>query len=206
VKASFKHRAPIEKISRYLALEIDDLVGSINTQPISVGEARIFSGPGSPENRIVGTLGDHYLRTDGDSSTMLYRKATGSNTATGWMPFVTHGNWTPVDLSGAGLVFPAAVGEYSRIGHRVEFTGQVTFPATASGAVAIIGGLPVTATAFNTAVTIGYLSAGIAGVHSRVQPSTSQIIFTIEITGAGVTNVQLTTAVIVFSGSYRATT
>jgi hypothetical protein len=206
VKASFKHRAPIEKLSRYLALEIDDLVGSINTQPLFVGAARIFSGAGSPEGIIVGTLGDHYLRTDGDSSTALYRKATGANTATGWMPFVTHGSWTPIDSSGAGLVFAAAVGEYSRIGHRFDFTGQVTYPATASGAAAIIGGLPVTATAFNSAVTIGFQAGGVAGLQARVQASTTTINVTIEITAAAVTNVQLTGAILVFSGSYRATT
>lgn len=49
------------------------------------------------------------------------------------------------DASGDGLVFPAAYYDYERSGRRVTVCGRVTFPATASGAAAKIGGLPVAA-------------------------------------------------------------
>lgn len=54
----------------------------------------------------------------------------------------SEGTWTPVDNSGAGLVFAAASGSWEKNGRQVTVRGQVTYPVTASGAVASIGGLP----------------------------------------------------------------
>jgi hypothetical protein len=52
------------------------------------------------------------------------------------------GTWTPIDSSGAGLVFTSASGTYTKIGKLCYITGALTFPATASVSVATIGGLP----------------------------------------------------------------
>ena len=55
------------------------------------------------------------------------------------------GTWTPVDGSGAGLVFTTVTGFYTKVGRLVTCTFGLTFPATASGADVTIGGLPYTA-------------------------------------------------------------
>jgi hypothetical protein len=53
------------------------------------------------------------------------------------------GTWTPVDSSGAGLTFDAGTtGIYTKIGRVVYVSASVRYPATASAANAIIGGLP----------------------------------------------------------------
>jgi hypothetical protein len=52
------------------------------------------------------------------------------------------GTWTPIDSSGASLSFTGASGTYVKIGSLCYITGALTFPATASGADVIIGGLP----------------------------------------------------------------
>src|SRR5690606_36705551 len=52
------------------------------------------------------------------------------------------GSWTPIDTSGASLSFAAAAGTYYKIGDRVVAFGNVTYPATASGASSEIGNLP----------------------------------------------------------------
>jgi len=52
------------------------------------------------------------------------------------------GTWTPIDSSGAGLVFTSASGTYTKIGKLCYITGALTFPATASVSTATIGGLP----------------------------------------------------------------
>lgn len=61
---------------------------------------------------------------------------------------ITTGTWTPIDSSGASLVFTLAFGNYMRIGTGsgsiIIATGQCTYPATANGANAKIGGLPFT--------------------------------------------------------------
>jgi hypothetical protein len=54
------------------------------------------------------------------------------------------GTWTPVDGSGAGLSFSNTSGNcfYTKIGRLVTATFRVTYPSTASGSFAYIGGLP----------------------------------------------------------------
>lgn len=52
------------------------------------------------------------------------------------------GTWTPVDGSGAGLTFTAASGRWTRSGRMVFWQCVVTYPTTASGAAAEVGGLP----------------------------------------------------------------
>jgi|TARA_R110000868_G_scaffold197060_2_gene443230 hypothetical protein len=54
------------------------------------------------------------------------------------------GAWTPVDSSGAGLVFLNQSGKYTKIGRQVTANGQLAFPATISAADIVIGGLPFT--------------------------------------------------------------
>ena len=55
------------------------------------------------------------------------------------------GTWTPIDSSGAGLTFTDNTGTYVKIGSLCYITGYLSFPSTASGANAIIGGLPFAA-------------------------------------------------------------
>ena len=51
------------------------------------------------------------------------------------------GSWTPVDASGAALAL-TAVGRYVRIGNLVMVQANITYPGTANGGPAMLGGLP----------------------------------------------------------------
>lgn len=81
------------------------------------------------------------------------------------------GTWTPIDGSGAGLSFSNTSGNctYTKIGRTVFASFRVTYPSTANGAAARIGGFPFT-TANNTVNTQPVcfseqsLSAGAMGV------------------------------------------
>jgi hypothetical protein len=57
-------------------------------------------------------------------------------------PPAYYGSWTPTDVSGAGLVFPTAVGQYGLVGRVATLWFQVVYPATANSAPAYLGGLP----------------------------------------------------------------
>jgi hypothetical protein len=57
---------------------------------------------------------------------------------------VSAGSWTPVDSSGASLIFTTVSATYNKIGNMVFASFQLTFPATANASQAVIGGLPVT--------------------------------------------------------------
>ena len=52
------------------------------------------------------------------------------------------GSWTPIDTSGAGLVFASPIGRYSRNGNLITVFLQMAMPATANAAAVSIGGLP----------------------------------------------------------------
>lgn len=79
--------------------------------------------------------------------------------------------WTPIDGSGAGLTFAAASGIYVKIGRLVMATFGLTYPVTADGTVARIGGFPF---AFDSAAggdgafsaSFGYSDLNTTGVWS----------------------------------------
>jgi hypothetical protein len=54
----------------------------------------------------------------------------------------TIGAWTPVDTSGAGLVFQTPLGRFCLIGRVLYVWASLLYPTTSSGAPASIGGLP----------------------------------------------------------------
>lgn len=85
MKSIFKNRAEVQRVSGAIAEALDELVNAINTPPVYVGPASIRSGTLTPQGRLVGNPGDLFLRTDGGTSTTLYVKETGTNTATGWV-------------------------------------------------------------------------------------------------------------------------
>ena len=79
-------RAQIEALPGgfHIYQAIDYVARAVGLSPTYVGSARILSGTGAPESRVVGSIGDLYLRTDGSTSTTLYVKTSGARTSTGW--------------------------------------------------------------------------------------------------------------------------
>lgn len=68
------------------------------------------------------------------------------------------GAWTPIDGSGAGLIFTSNAGIYIKVGNLVWVSGQFTIPSNASGANAYVAGLPYTVA--NTQAAQAYLTTG----------------------------------------------
>ena len=69
------------------------------------------------------------------------------------------GTWTPSDGSGAGLSFTITSAAYVRIGRQVTCTAQLTYPATASAANAVISGLPFTSGNYGGGTIKGWFAA-----------------------------------------------
>jgi hypothetical protein len=226
MKALFLNRQTVQQLSGEVAMAIDELVSANNVQPLEVGEAKIRSGLGSPEGRLLGNPGDLFLRTDGGIGSVLYLKGTGTNTKTGWItlwafPAIqvpstdpntlddyeeagagTVKGWTPSDGSGAGLAFTVNNATYTKIGRLVHVTGSVTYPATASGAGAIWAGLPFAASA--EAGLYSYVNTTGAGILGYI-PVGSTTIQLRDFAFAQKTNVQMTGATVAFTGSYPST-
>lgn len=120
----------------------------------------VISGSGLPyvtATTISSTVANQ-LNTDLATGLSAVITKDGQTTTTGVIPFAsgisigggatlsnyTQGTWTPVDASGAALAFTVARATYVRIGSVYFCDMYLTYPATANGADAQIGGLPGT--------------------------------------------------------------
>ena len=100
--------------------------GTDSHQWLSNGDYKIVNG-----NLIIGTSGKgiDFSATPGTGTSEL-------------LADYEEGNWTPIDSSGAGLVLSVTSAIYTKIGRQVTCWANLAYPATASGASAVIGGLP----------------------------------------------------------------
>lgn len=106
------------------------------------------------------------------------------------------GTWTPTDASGAGLTFASATGKYTRIGRQVTYFAWVTYPTTASGAAAVIGGLPFVAASTNDGH--GVTSYNSAGFQMFLRPNATNTITAVKNDNTTPTNANLTGALFGF--------
>ena len=100
--------------------------------------------------------------------------------------------WTPTDASGAALTFVALDGWYYRVGRLCHAFATFTYPATADGSNARIGGLPFLSASLDGARS-GNLSYTTSAVASKfLMESNSRISNFYTAAGAIVTNAQMT--------------
>jgi hypothetical protein len=114
--------------------------------------------------------------------------------------------WVPSDQSGAGLTFSGVSVNYTRHDNMIFAYGRVTYPVTANGANAKIGGLPVTVANQNYAS--GAQPAAATGVAFAMVCSANGNTTTFSFFNAAglaaITNAQLSGAIVVFNLVYPA--
>jgi len=110
----------------------------------------------------------------------------------------TYGTFTPADFSGAGLVFPTAVGTFARHGRLVFLWMHVVYPATSNAAQATIGGFPAIVAA-----------PGAGGVHGYgkflfwyIPDGTAYMIPIEPLSGSFQTNANMSGANVIVSATY----
>lgn len=114
------------------------------------------------------------------------------------------GSWTPADGSGAALSLTSVSGSYVKVGRMVNVWGAFTYPVTASGANAVISGLPFATNngSGGASGTITYCSSATPRFFlSTVNASTIALYGS---TGAPVTNANLSTVTFVVHVAYLA--
>lgn len=203
-----------------------DLMTSGNTDRVAYIKAVNTSGGGGATDVIIATNGDFATPVDAlkVDSTGNITAITGNliqGTAAKGINFTANtpaagmtsqllnwyeeGTWTPTDASGAGLTltYTAAEMRYTRMGRVVMIQGQITYPATASTATALIGGLPFTSSASNRAgLVLGANTFALAyGLFVSIG---SPYIEVSKVAGSGAqaTNVNLSGTTFAFSGTY----
>jgi hypothetical protein len=118
---------------------------------------------------------------------------------------VVQGPWTPVDASGAGLVFVGAEGVYQQIGNMVFYQGAAAYPVTASVAAAKIGGLPKNI--YSGGFPVGRAGCSINSGNSIATQAEHNVgsnsISLIKAGPAAATNADMSGKYLYFSGMYR---
>jgi hypothetical protein len=117
--------------------------------------------------------------------------------------YAQRGTWTPTDASGAGLALTIDSAIWFRQKNLIIARAAVTYPATASGANAAIGGLPFTVAGFGSANQQGFISYSDIGTVRFMIPAqgTRNVLFFNP--GAFVTNAQVSTATFYFTAIYE---
>ncbi len=116
--------------------------------------------------------------------------------------FVNSGptTWTPADGSGAALVFTSVSGSYYRVGKLIVASFRLTYPVTADGTNANIGGLPFSAADIGTSSVYGgsavFSSAGASAVLVAAVTRSTTAFNLLNASGAFVVNSGLSAIVI----------
>jgi hypothetical protein len=102
------------------------------------------------------------------------------------------GTWTPTDASGASLSLTTSNARYTKIGNMVYCSATITYPTTASGSAARVGGLPFTS--ISSSVYGGYIRYTDSGLALSIAQSANGSTFEFYTSaGAATTNVSLST-------------
>lgn len=153
---------------------------------------------GAVDTQIIGGISLSNSTNYSDSATRtvlsgLIKDATGIPVFT----FPT-GTWTPIDSSGAGLSFSSVSAYYKNLGGGLAYVNfALTYPATASGADAVIGGMPFTAmntTASSQGGSVTVTNLTIAC--TLFVASNSSVMGFYDFSGTRITNAQLSGKVI----------
>jgi hypothetical protein len=111
------------------------------------------------------------------------------------------GTWTPVDSSGAGLGLTVSAAKYTKIGNIVTLSATINYPATASGAAVLIGGIPFTVAGSTAGTSRPWTDAG---VDFTLFVYSSFGVFMRTNANVDITNAQMSGKFIYFSLQYQA--
>ena len=142
------------------------------------------------------SVGNATPTTSGAGITFPATQSASSNANT--LDDYEEGTWTPVDESGASLTFTSVTGNYTKIGNQVTCWGRLTYPSTASGLGAQLGGLPFSASAVGSSSGGGMLSYSTTASLTMVRPAGGSI-YLQNNTGGLTLNSALSTVQIMFA-------
>jgi hypothetical protein len=113
------------------------------------------------------------------------------------------GTWTPTDASGAGLSLTINSAFYTKIGRQVSIQAFITYPSTASGSTAYLGGMPFTPLSNSNYFSPSVINtnAGIV-IAARPQSATNTIALINTSTNTDITNLTFSGKIVLFSATY----
>jgi hypothetical protein len=161
--------------------EVLPIVQSGVTKQISV--ANLTAGRAVSASSVTASTGNFVVGTSGQGIDFAATAGTGTSEL---LADYEEGTWTPVDSSGAGLVFTVTSATYTKIGRMVYASLNITFPATVNGSTLIMGGLPFISKNTGT-VAIAYTNE-ITSVRGATSPADAVIFVLYDATGTALVN------------------
>jgi hypothetical protein len=114
------------------------------------GTVLLYAGTTNGTATLLGTVGRNLTfalqgATQSAGTGIAFPATQSASSDANTLDDYEEGSWTPTDASGAGLTFAGVTSaRYTKIGRCVFVDAEVGYPPTASGASAVIGGLPFT--------------------------------------------------------------
>jgi hypothetical protein len=185
-----------------IAVERDGGIAGVFNRFSSDGQLLVFRRQGTTVGSIdVTTTGVTLTGTNGITFTAAQTASADVNTLDDY----EEGTWTPIDSSGAGLSFTIiGTSTYTKIGRQVICRAGLTYPTTASGSNAVIGGLPFGTGSNGPASGQMFVSATNAAVtiQGGYVPSASTLVTLAGPTGGLVSNASMSAAIVYFTVIY----
>lgn len=141
------------------------------TTSTGTGNTVLSAAPTLSGNVSLST-GNLVIRTSGQGIDFSATPGTGTSEL---LADYEEGTWTPSDQSGSGLSLTGVSGTYTKVGRLVTVVGAWTYPATASAANAVVGGLPYTVGVYATGSILS--SSAVTGDNSLSIVSTTNLYF-----------------------------
>lgn len=153
---------------------------------------------------VATTMGVGGATPSGSGSGITFPATQSASSDANTLDDYEEGTWTPTDTSGAGLSFTGVVAQYVKVGSMLVAQMSITYPSTANGNQAAIGGLPFTTANFDNAGGFHRYGTNAAYIFPTLSANgTSGSLFTIG--GTGVSNVSLSLKRIDLTYVYRTT-
>jgi hypothetical protein len=149
-------------------------------------------------SRITLDAGDDVTLTGGR---LKFPAAQNASSDANTLDDYEEGTFTPVDASGAGLVFAFAQGKYTKIGQRCFVDVTVQYPVTANGLAAVVGGLPFTA-GIEGALAPRFANSPGAQVYTCNVVGATTGFNMWQFSGVGMSNAALSNSFVACGGSY----
>jgi len=115
-----------------------------DTVTIATGGTAAVTVDSGQRTKFPTTIGVGNATPSTSGSGITFPATQSASTNANTLDDYEEGDWTPTDASGAGLTLTVNGAQYVKIGRMVYGWLWITYPSTASGADAVIKGLPFT--------------------------------------------------------------
>lgn len=187
-----------------------EAAGSLKLDGSSTGSL-LLQAPATASGTLTLPAGTTNFSATGGASQVVQQTSSGGALTVGQLAtsnlsdVTAPTTWTPSDQSGATLTFTAVTALYTKVGKALTAQVRLTYPSTASGSSATVGGLPSSSATSGATFASGNCWSNAGGGNSLLTPlmTANSTQFTMgNAAGSSATNANLSTSVLTCTLNY----